>query len=67
MANVKSGAYREVIIDRCLQSRRSYSTQEIFDKCNAALERRKETLIEEIYGRIKNNLQKKQSLYGIES
>ena len=45
MANVKSGAYREVIIDRCLQSRRGYSTQEIFDKCNAALERRNETPI----------------------
>lgn len=42
MANVKSGAYREVIIDRCLQSRRGYSTQEIFDKCNDALERRGE-------------------------
>ena len=40
MANVKNGAYREVIIDRCLQSRRGYSTQEIFDKCNTALERR---------------------------
>lgn len=45
MANVKSGAYREVIIDRCLQSRRGYSTQEIFDKCNVALERRNETPI----------------------
>ncbi len=42
MANVKSGAYREVIIDRCLRSRRGYSTQEIFDKCNDALERRGE-------------------------
>lgn len=45
MANVKSGAYREVIIDRCLQSRRGYSTQEIFDKCNDALERRGEDSI----------------------
>ena len=45
MANVKSGAYREVIIDRCLQSRRGHSTQEIVDKCNAALERRNETPI----------------------
>ena len=42
MANVKNGAYRESIIDRCLQSRRGYSTQEIFDKCNDALERRGE-------------------------
>lgn len=42
MANVKSGAYREIIIDRCLQSRKGYSTQEIFDKCNVALERRNE-------------------------
>lgn len=40
MANVKNGAFRESIIDRCLQSRRGYSTQEIFDKCNDALERR---------------------------
>ena len=40
MANVKNGAFREIIIDRCLQSRRGYSTQEIFDKCNDALERR---------------------------
>ena len=37
MANVKNGAYRETIIDRCLQSRRGYSTQEILDKCNNAL------------------------------
>ena len=42
MANVKNGAYREIIIDRCLQSRKGYSTQEIFDKCNVALERRNE-------------------------
>ena len=40
MANVKKGAYREIIIDRCLQSRRGYSTQEIMDRCNEALERR---------------------------
>ena len=40
MANVKNGAYREIIIDRCLHSRRGYSTKEIFDKCNDALERR---------------------------
>lgn len=42
MANVKNGALREIIIDRCLQSRRGYSTQEIFDKCNAMLEGRGE-------------------------
>lgn len=42
MANVKNGAYREIIIDRCLQSRRGYSTQEILEKCNRALERRGE-------------------------
>lgn len=42
MANVKNGAFRESIIDRCLQSRRGYSTKEIFDKCNDALERRGE-------------------------
>lgn len=45
MANVKSGAFREIIIDRCLQSRRGYSTMEIMEKCNNALERRCEPLI----------------------
>lgn len=45
MANVKSGAFREIIIDRCLQSRRGYSTIEIMKKCNDALERRCEPLI----------------------
>ncbi len=42
MANVKNGAIREIIIDRCLQSRRGYSTLEILQKCNIALERRGE-------------------------
>ena len=42
MANVKNGSFRESIIDRCLQSRKGYSTQEIFDRCNDALERRGE-------------------------
>ena len=45
MANVKNGAFREIIIDRCLQSRRGYSTMEIMEKCNDALERRCEPLI----------------------
>lgn len=45
MANVKSGAFREIIIDRCLQSRRGYSTMEIMKKCNDALEHRCEPLI----------------------
>lgn len=45
MANVKNGSFRESIIDRCLQSRRGYSTQEIFDRCNDALERRGELTI----------------------
>lgn len=45
MANVKNGAFREIIIDRCLQSRRGYSTVEIMKKCNDALERRCEPLI----------------------
>lgn len=39
MANVKNGAYREMVIDRCLQSREGYSTMEIMEKCNHALER----------------------------
>ncbi len=42
MANVKNGAFREIIIDHCLQSRRGYSTQEIMDKCNDALTKRGE-------------------------
>lgn len=42
MANVKNGALREIVIDRCLQNRRGYSTKEIFDKCNDALEKRGE-------------------------
>lgn len=37
MANVKNGAYREIIIDQCLQSRRGYSTMEIFERVNNAL------------------------------
>lgn len=40
MANIKNGFQREIIIDRCLQSRRGYSTQEIMDKVNDALESR---------------------------
>ena len=45
MANNKNGAFREIIIDRCLQSRRGYSTKEILDKCNVALEGRGDELI----------------------
>lgn len=45
MANVKNGSFRESIIDRCLQSRRGYSTLEIFNKCNDALECRGEMRI----------------------
>lgn len=42
MANVKNGAFREIIIDQCLQSRRGHSTKHIFDKVNDALENRGE-------------------------
>lgn len=45
MANVKNGSIRELIIDRCLKSRRGYSTQEIMDKCNDELDKRGEPLI----------------------
>lgn len=45
MANVKNGSFRESIIDRCLRSRDGYSTQEMFDICNDALERRNESPI----------------------
>lgn len=42
MANIKNGSLREIVIDRCLRSRKGYSTQEIFDKCNDFLESRGE-------------------------
>ena len=42
MANLKNGFIREIIIDRCLKSRRGYSTIEIMDKCNEVLENRGE-------------------------
>ena len=42
MANIKNGSLREIVIDRCLQSKWGYSTQEIFDKCNDFLESRGE-------------------------
>lgn len=42
MANVKNGDLREMVIDRCLQNRKGYSTKEIFEKCNHALERKGE-------------------------
>ncbi len=45
MAVFKNNSLRISIIDRCLRNRRGYSTQEIFDKCNAALERRNEKTI----------------------
>lgn len=45
MANVKNGNLREIIIDRCLQSRRGYSTMELMKKCNEALEHRCESLV----------------------
>lgn len=45
MANIKNGAFREIIIDRCLQNRRGYSIMEIMEKCNDALEHRGEVLI----------------------
>lgn len=45
MANVKNGALREIIIDRCLQNRRGYSTLEIMEKCNNALELHCEPII----------------------
>lgn len=40
MANTKGYAIRQKIIDRCLQSERGYSIQEIMDKCNFELEKR---------------------------
>ena len=43
MSNVKNGAYREIIIDQCLQSRHGYSTMEIFVRVNNALEKKGES------------------------
>lgn len=40
MANTKGYAIRQKVIDRCLQSERGYSIQEIMDKCNLELEER---------------------------
>lgn len=45
MSNVKNGALREIVIDRCLHDRRGHSTLEIMEKCNAALESRGEERI----------------------
>lgn len=45
MAKVKSGAFREIIIDRCLHNRRGYSIIEIMNQCNHGLECRCEPLI----------------------
>ena len=42
MANLKNGAIREIVIDRCLHNRRGYSTMEILDKCNDELYKRRE-------------------------
>lgn len=38
MANLKNGAIREMVIDRCLSDKkRKYTTKDIMDKCNEAL------------------------------
>lgn len=64
MANVKNGAFRESIIDRCLRNRRGYSTQEIFDKCNDALEQRGEMPITAL-NTIRNDMSSIESRWGI--
>lgn len=40
MANTKGYTVRQKVIDRCLQSERGYSIQEMMDKCNLELEDR---------------------------
>lgn len=40
MANTKGFVVRQKVIDRCLQSERGYSIQEIMNKCNFELEKR---------------------------
>ncbi len=64
MANVKNGAYREIIIDRCLQDRDGYSTKEIFDKCNDALETRGEPPITAL-NTIRNDILAIENRWGI--
>ena len=64
MANVKNGAFRESIIDRCLRDRRGFSTQEIFDKCNDALEQRGEMPITAL-NTIRNDMSSIESRWGI--
>ena len=64
MANVKNGAYREMIIDRCLRNRRGYSTYEIMEKCNEALNRRGEPPIT-ASNTVRNDILSIESRYGI--
>ncbi len=64
MANVKNGAFRESIIDRCLHDRRGFSTQEIFDKCNDALEQRGEMPITAL-NTIRNDMASIENRWGI--
>ncbi len=64
MANVKNGAYREMIIDRCLRNRRGFSTLEIMEKCNDALYRRGEPPITAL-NTIRNDISSIESRYGI--
>ena len=64
MANIKNGGDREIIIDRCLKSRRGYSTQEIFERCNEALERRGEKTINSL-NTIRNDIVAIENRYGI--
>lgn len=64
MANVKNGAYREMIIDRCLRNRRGFSTLEIMEKCNEALYRRGEPQITAT-NTVRNDILSIESRYGI--
>lgn len=38
MANLKNAAIREMVLDRCLNHHRKYSTQDLMEKCNELLE-----------------------------
>lgn len=42
MADIRNGSLREKIIDKCLRSRRGYSTSEMMERCNDALRLRGE-------------------------
>lgn len=64
MANVKKAYIREKIIDQCLRSPFGYSTEEMKEKCNDALEVRGEKLITSL-NTIRNDIRSIESRFNI--